>query len=79
MWGGCSSLCIVFCLSPLLLPLPLPTSGVNVTDVRNEEETMMLADAHRLKNDPSLSPAISPGGATMLHVAVAKNYLQVLE
>ena len=60
-------------------PLPPSLSGVNVSDAKCEEESMMLADANRLKNDPSLSPAVSPGGATMLHVVSAKNYLQVME
>lgn len=54
-------------------------SGVDVSDVKSEEERLMLADANRLKNDPSLSPVLSPGGATVLHVAAAKNYLDVLE
>lgn len=50
-----------------------------MSDVKSEEERLMLADANRLKNDPSLSPVLSPGGATVLHVAAAKNYLDVLE
>ena len=50
-----------------------------MTDIKTEEERMMLADANRLKNDPSLSPGVSPGGASVLHVAAAKNYLEVLE
>ncbi|CAI8045836.1 Protein phosphatase 1 regulatory subunit 12A [Geodia barretti] len=53
--------------------------GVDVSDVKTEEERLMLADANRLQNDPSLSPVLSPGGATVLHVAAAKNYLEVLE
>ena len=74
-------------LPPLTLPSPSPLpplslcllSGVDVTDAKMREESMMLADANRLKNDPSLTPAISPGGASVLHVAAAKNYLQVME
>ena len=50
-----------------------------MSDVKTEEERMMLADANRLMNDPSLSPVFSPGGASVLHVAAAKNYLDVLE
>jgi ankyrin repeat protein len=53
--------------------------GVDVSDVKTEEERLMLADANRLKNDPSLSSVLSPGGATILHVAAAKDYLEVLE
>jgi ankyrin repeat protein len=52
---------------------------VDVSDVKTEEERLMLADANRLKNDPSLSSVLSPGGATILHVAAAKDYLEVLE
>ena len=63
-------------LSPSLLA---SISGVDVTDAKMREESLMLADANRLKNDPSLTPAISPGGASVLHVAAAKNYLQVME
>jgi ankyrin repeat protein len=53
--------------------------GVSVTDAKTKEESLMLADANRLKNDPSLTPAVSPGGASVLHVAAAKNYLEVIE
>lgn len=52
---------------------------MNVANAKTREESLMLTDANRLKNDPSLAPAISPGGATVIHVAAAKNYLQVLE
>ena len=53
--------------------------GVSVADAKTREESLMLIDANRLRNDPSLAPAVSPGGATVIHVAAAKNYLQVLE
>ena len=69
-------------VSPLPIspsPPSLPPSGVNVSDAKRREETMMLADANRLKNDPSLMAGVSPGGATLLHVAAAKNYLEVME
>lgn len=52
---------------------------MNVTEAKTKEEMLMLTDANRLKNDPSLVPAVSPGGASVVHVAAAKNYLQVLE
>ena len=65
-------------LNPPSLP-PSLVSGVDVSAVKMEEERLMLADANRLKNDPSLSSVLSPGGATILHVAAAKDYLEVLE
>ncbi len=43
------------------------------------EEQVMLEDAHRLKNDPSRQQVISPGGATLLHIAASKNYLSVMK
>ena len=61
-----------------LLPLPsLP--GIDVEEVKGVEEAAMLEDAQRLKNDSSLKPPISVGGATLLHIAAAKNYLRVLK
>ena len=62
-----------------LSPPPSLCADVDVSDAKMREEGLMLADANRLKNDPSLAPAISPGGATVVHVAAAKNYLSVLE
>ena len=56
-----------------------PKLGVSVADAKTREESLMLIDANRLRNDPSLSPAVSSGGATVIHVAAAKNYLHVLE
>ena len=47
--------------------------------MKGAEEAAMLEDAQRLKNDPSLKPPVSVGGATLLHIAAAKNYLQVLK
>ena len=61
-----------------LLPLPsLP--GIDVEEVKGVEEAAMLEDAQRLKNDSYLKPPISVGGATLLHIAAAKNYLRVLK
>lgn len=51
---------------------------IDVEAIRGVEEAMMLEDANMLKNDPNLLPVISHGGATPLHVAAAKNYIQVL-
>ena len=48
-------------------------------EVKGVEEAAMLEDAQRLKNDSSLKPPISVGGATLLHIAAAKNYLRVLK
>ena len=39
----------------------------------------MLEDAKKLRNDPTISPVMSNGGATPLHVAAAKNYITVLK
>lgn len=49
-----------------------------MADAKTKEEMLMLTDANRLKNDPALVLAVSPGGAGVVHVAAAKNYLQVL-
>ena len=63
-------------------PSSLPPSslpGIDVEEVKGVEEAAMLEDAQRLKNDSSLKPPISVGGATLLHIAAAKNYLRVLK
>ena len=52
---------------------------IDVNAVRGVEEQIMLEDANRLKNDHTLKPIISHGGATPLHIAAAKNYLQVMK
>ena len=62
---------------PLSYPSPFP--GIDVEEMKGVEEAAMLEDAKRLKNDPSLKPLINVGGATLLHIAAAKNYLQVLK
>ncbi len=51
---------------------------IDMEAVRGVEETMMLEDANRLKNDPVLKPLLSHANATPLHVAAAKNYMQVM-
>ena len=53
--------------------------GVNVEEVRGQEEKVMLQDAKKLRNDPALSPLMSNNGASPLHVAAAKNYITVLK
>ena len=52
---------------------------IDVDACKGVEEAMMLEDAKRLKNDHNLMPVMSHGGATPLHVAAAKNYLQVIK
>lgn len=52
--------------------------GINVEEIRAEEERVMLQDAKRLHNDPTIIPVMSSSGATPLHVAAAKNYISVL-
>lgn len=47
--------------------------------VKSEEERIMLVDAHKLKSNPNLNLPLSSGQATPLHVAAAKNYLDVLK
>ena len=61
-----------------LLPLPF-LLGIDVEEMKGVEEAAMLEDAQRLKNDSSLTLPISVGGATLLHIAAAKNYLRVLK
>ena len=70
--------------SSLLSSLPPPSSpphfpGIDVEEMKSVEEAAMLEDAQRLKNDSSLNPPISVGGATPLHIAAAKSYLRVLK
>jgi protein phosphatase 1 regulatory subunit 12A len=50
-----------------------------VDDVKCEEERIMLEDAKKLRNNPKLEAMVSPGGATPLHVAAAKNYTTVIQ
>jgi ankyrin repeat protein len=52
---------------------------IDVDAVRGVEAELMLEDANRLKNDPALTPAIGYNGATPLHVAASKDYLQVVK
>jgi protein phosphatase 1 regulatory subunit 12A len=52
--------------------------GIDVDDVKCEEERIMLEDAKKLRNNPKLEAMVSPGGATPLHVAAAKNYTTVI-
>ena len=51
---------------------------IDMKAVRGIEEAMMLEDANRLKNDPTLMPILGHAGATPLHVAAAKNYVDVM-
>ena len=53
--------------------------GIDLEDVKCEEERVMLEDAKAMRNNPNIKPLTSPGGATPLHVAAAKNYTTVLE
>ncbi len=52
---------------------------IDMDAVKGLEETRMLEDVNRLKNDPSLTLPISSGGASLLHVASAKGYLRVMQ
>lgn len=52
---------------------------VDVAAVKGVEAEMMLEDANRLKNDPNIKPVVGNGGATPLHVAASKNYVQVVK
>ena len=52
---------------------------IDMEAVRGVEEAMMLADANMLKNDHTLQPIVSHAGATPLHVAASKNYVQVIK
>ena len=65
--------------SPSRYPPPPPSPGIDVEEMKSVEEAAMLEDAQRLKNDSSLKPPISVGGATPLHIAAAKSYLRVLK
>ncbi len=62
-----------------LLSEYIATNNIDLDVVRNCEETKMLEDVQMLKNDPSLSHPMCPGGATLSHVAASKGYLNVLQ
>ena len=51
---------------------------IDVNAVKGVEESIMLEDANRLKNDCTLVQVVSHGGATPLHIAAAKEYTQVM-
>lgn len=53
--------------------------GVDIDEIKCEEERIMLEDAKKLRNNPSTSSVMSPGNATPLHVAAAKNYISVMK
>lgn len=54
-------------------------AGIDVDEVRCEEEKVMLDDAKKMLNNPHMEPVVSSGGATPIHVAAAKNYTTVLK
>ncbi|KAL5475572.1 hypothetical protein EMCRGX_G025402 [Ephydatia muelleri] len=53
--------------------------GIDVDAAKSEEERIMLIDANKLKNNPNLGVLLGSSQATPLHVAAAKNYLDVLK
>lgn len=61
---------LIFCSSLL---------GIDIEDIKCEEERQMLDDAKKLRNSPDLEPIISANSATPIHVAAAKNYTTVLK
>ena len=54
-------------------------TGIDVDAAKSEEERIMLIDANKLKNNPTLGVPLGSSQATPLHVAAAKNYLDVLK
>ncbi len=61
-----------------LLSTHIDTRRIDIEAAKNQEEALMLEDAIKLKNDPSLPHPTSSGGASLLHVAAAKGYLKVM-
>ena len=53
--------------------------GIDIDDIKCEEERRMLEDANKLRNNPEIESVLCTGGATPLHVAAAKNYTTVLK
>ena len=62
-----------------MLQKKIDKDQIDVKAIRGIEESLMLEDANRFKNDPNLKPVTSHGGATPLHVAASKNYVQVVK
>ncbi|XP_058037765.1 protein phosphatase 1 regulatory subunit 12C isoform X2 [Ahaetulla prasina] len=62
-----------------LLRAEIEKRGVNVEVAKREEEEMMLRDAHHWLNAGKISDEPHPKtGATALHVAAAKGYVEVM-
>lgn len=62
-----------------LLASHIESSHIDIDAAKNKEEIQMLEDTNRLKNDSSLTLPISPGGASLLHIAAAKGYIKVMQ
>ena len=62
-----------------LLSSHMEANKIDSDSARKWEETQMLEDVNKLKSDPLLTPPVSHGGATLLHIAAAKNYIKVLK
>ena len=62
-----------------LLSSHMEANKIDPDAARNNEEARMLEDVNKLRNDPSLIPPVSHGGATFLHIAAAKNYVKLLK
>ncbi|XP_070190171.1 protein phosphatase 1 regulatory subunit 12A-like isoform X4 [Littorina saxatilis] len=62
-----------------LLQKEMDTKGVDADSARREEEDCMMADANRWLQDNNIEDNIHPKtGATALHVAAAKGYINVM-
>ena len=51
---------------------------IDMEAVRRMERIKMLEDANKLKKNSTLMPILSSAGSTSLHVAAAKNYIEVI-
>jgi ankyrin repeat protein len=53
--------------------------GISIEEVKSREHHLVMQEALELKGNPTLDWSLSTQGATPLHVAAAKGYLDVME
>ena len=58
---------------------PPPHVGISVEEVKSKEHRLLMQEAVMLKDNPTLEFSLSRQGATPLHVAAAKGYIDVMK
>ena len=53
--------------------------GISVEEVKSKEHRLLMQEAVMLKDNPTLEFSLSRQGATPLHVAAAKGYIDVMK